>query len=643
MIEGKDLEGRFPVTQGGAWRVLEPTQHFASIIESSDDAIASKTLDGTLISWNPGAERLFGYSADEIIGKSVTILIPEDHRNEEPEIIARIARGERVEHYETVRRRKDGTLVDISLSVSPVRDADGRIIGASKIARDISERKRAENALAARIDEQAALYEFTRRLNRAESVDDVHAAALDAITRALRCSRASILLFDESGVMRFAAWRGLSDDYRAAVDGHSPWTPETLGPEPIAIEDVGASDLQASLKAVVQRESIAALAFIPLEAKGRLIGKFMIYRETPHHFGGAEIDLAQSIARQLGFSIERMRIEAARARTEEELRQSERRQQLAMRAGRMGAWEWNVASGKIIWSTALEEIHGLAAGSFGGRFEDFTRDIHPGDVERVMGDIEEAVASRRDYHTLYRMNRADGETRWLEAFGSIVPGSEKRQLTLAGVCMDITERKQAEAQRDLLVAELSHRVKNTLATVISVAHQSFAKGPSADEARASFQARIRALAQTHGRLAEASWSGVPFETMLLDELAPYRTSDNVSVSGPFVSLNPRCALTLGMALHELATNAAKYGALSAPSGSIAVKWQIEPRDRLLRISWSEAGGPKVAAPERSGFGRLLLERVLAADLRGDVRLDFAEAGLRCDMTIPLAERALHVG
>jgi two-component system CheB/CheR fusion protein len=119
-------------------------QRLASIVESSDDAIISKGIDGIITSWNRGAEWLFGYTADEVIGKPVTILIPEDRMNEEPEILDRIRRGERISHYDTVRRRKDGSLIDISLTVSPLKDADGRIVGASKIARDITERKRAQ-------------------------------------------------------------------------------------------------------------------------------------------------------------------------------------------------------------------------------------------------------------------------------------------------------------------------------------------------------------------------------------------------------------------------------------------------------------------------------------------------------------------
>jgi two-component system CheB/CheR fusion protein len=125
-------------------RAEQYAQRLASIVESCDDAIISKTLDGTILSWNYGAEHLFGYSAEEAVGKSITMLIPADRLDEEPAIIARLRRGERIQHYETIRQRKDGSLVEISLTVSPVKDTDGRVIGASKVARDITERKRAQ-------------------------------------------------------------------------------------------------------------------------------------------------------------------------------------------------------------------------------------------------------------------------------------------------------------------------------------------------------------------------------------------------------------------------------------------------------------------------------------------------------------------
>jgi two-component sensor histidine kinase len=174
------------------------------------------------------------------------------------------------------------------------------------------------------------------------------------------------------------------------------------------------------------------------------------------------------------------------------------------------------------------------------------------------------------------------------------------------IARDISARKRAEdaltkaaEMQDLLIAELSHRVKNTLATVVSIADQSFSRGQPFEHACQAFKDRIRALGQTHGRLAEANWSGVSFETILLDELAPYRRYDggNVHLSGPPVTLTPRQALSLGMAIHELSTNAAKHGALSSESGSVQVAWQVDAQDRRLTIEWIESGGPVVAQPE----------------------------------------------
>ena len=166
--------------------------------------------------------------------------------------------------------------------------------------------------LARRRDEQAALYRFTDRLYRAKSPSDIYDGAFEAIASALGCERASILLFDDTGVMRFIAWRGLSDGYRRAVEGHSPWTRDTQDPPPICIADIEEAEIAESLKDTVRAEGIGALAFIPLVATGELVGKFMTYYPGPHVFSDAEVNLAVTIARQLGFSVERMRAEDAR-------------------------------------------------------------------------------------------------------------------------------------------------------------------------------------------------------------------------------------------------------------------------------------------------------------------------------------------
>jgi PAS domain S-box-containing protein len=206
--------------------------------------------------------------------------------------------------------------------------------------------------------------------------------------------------------------------------------------------------------------------------------------------------------------------------------------------------------------------------------------------------------------------------------------------------IDVTERKRAELQRDLLIAEVNHRVKNTLATVISIAHQSFKTEQPLDASIQSFDERIRALAHTHTRLAETNWSGVALRMLVADETAPYRTTGNVRFEGPDIKLSPKCAISLGMALHELATNAAKYGALSTIEGSVDINWEFCPSQNEVRLTWAEFGGPKVAPPRRSGFGRMLLEKALASDLSGTVTQDFREKGLSCLITFPIDRHAL---
>src|SRR5581483_4206061 len=208
----------------------------------------------------------------------------------------------------------------LAIAYRPERDDDGKVGGWIASLLDVTEERSAEAVTAKRADEQAALYRFTDRLYRAISLSDVYNAALDAIIAALHCSRASVLRLDADGVMRFAAWRGLSDDYRKAVEGHSPWQRGEANPEPVCVADMAGAALDPPIAAAVRREKIGALAFIPLMADGRLAGKFMTYYDAPREFVREDIDLALTIARQLGFAIERMRAEQARLGIEAELR-----------------------------------------------------------------------------------------------------------------------------------------------------------------------------------------------------------------------------------------------------------------------------------------------------------------------------------
>jgi PAS domain S-box-containing protein len=636
----------------------EARLQLASIVENSQDAIVSKDLDGRITSWNQGAERLFGYAANETIGKPISLVIPPEREYEESILLDSIRRGEPIIPYDTVRRRKDGSLVEVSLTVAPVKDAEGRVVGASKIAREITARKRAELALARRMNEQAALYQFTDRLQRAESLDEICDAALDSILRALECQRASILLFDDTGTMRFVAWRGLSVEYRRATEGHSPWTRDAPEPPPICVEDIRQADIDEALRSVVAGEGIAALAFIPLVSGGKLVGKFMAYYDAPHAFSEDEVDLAWSIGHQLGFGVERLRTEQARQAAVATLQESEARERAD--AARLQAIMNAVPA--VIWIARDAECREIYGNRFASELLQVPPDRNqslsalegerPGNFQvlvkgRVLAEdelpVQRAARGEEIYNFEEEVRFADGTSRHL--FGNAMPlhGADGKPGGAVAAFVDISDRKRAEQQRDLLVAELNHRVKNTLAIVSAIAQQSFSRNPHADEERRSFSARIRALAQTHSRLAEAGWSGASLEAMLRDEFAPFIRDDrgNVRISGPPVSLQAKCALTLGMSIHELATNAAKYGALSTRHGSLAISWQIDAADQQLRVRWAETGGPRVRPPERSGFGRFLLERALSFDLGGDVRLVFAEEGVQCDIAVPLEANILN--
>jgi PAS domain S-box-containing protein len=293
----------------------------SSIVDSSDDAIVSKSLDGVITSWNRSAERMFGYSEPEAIGQRITLIIPSDRLEEEKEIIAKLRQGEQIDHFDTVRRRKDGSLLDVSLTISPVHDAAGRVIGASKVARDISDRKRTEHTLAHAAREQRALFHLADSLHRAQSLDQVYDAAMTAICEAVDCDRTAILLLDSDDVMRFAAWRGLSELYRTNVEGHSPWKAGDENPQIVSFGNIDVGTFSRDLKRVVQAEGIGALAFIPLVSKNKLIGKFMTYYAADHEFTKKELEICTTIAQQVSFAIERKK-------SEQELRSSEERLRL---------------------------------------------------------------------------------------------------------------------------------------------------------------------------------------------------------------------------------------------------------------------------------------------------------------------------
>jgi PAS domain S-box-containing protein len=299
-------------------------------------------------------------------------------------------------------------------------------------------RKEWQHALARRREEQAALFRFSERLQYAVSLQEVYDAALDAILAALGCERASILLFDAGDTMRFVGWRGLSDGYRRAVEGHSPWNRDDGNPRPICFEDVGKSDISDALKETIAQERIGAVAFIPVLIGGRLAGKFMAYYDAPHRFDALEIDVALTLGRQLGFGIARLRAEEARRAAEE------RAQQLASIVESSDDAIVSKDLDGIIrtWNSGAERLFGYSAAEVIGKpvtilFPPGREDEEPGILARIRRgeriDHYETVRRRKD-GGLLDISLTVSPVR--DAGGNIVGASK--------IARDITARKEAE-------------------------------------------------------------------------------------------------------------------------------------------------------------------------------------------------------
>jgi two-component sensor histidine kinase len=271
---------------------------------------------------------------------------------------------------------------------------------------------------------------------------------------------------------------------------------------------------------------------------------------------------------------------------------------------------------------------------------------HPDDADPDRQAFRKQVAGELGFYSIEkRFIRRDGRVIWISVRSSSVRDANDRLLYVVRVVQDITERKAAEQRQRLLMDELNHRVKNTLATVQSLATQT-ARGTTTPAAfRERFEGRLIALSKAHDQLTMHHWESVDLRELLSGSLAPYAgtTPDRVVLRGEDVVLRPRAVLTLAMAVHELTTNAAKYGALSAPSGRVEVQWRpvrAENGRSCLQIEWIEHGGPNVVAPEQHGFGTKLIEGSIAAELAGETRLVFQPQGLRCEITIPMKAAAV---
>ena len=337
-----------------------------------------------------------------------------------------------------------------------------------------------------------------------------------------------------------------------------------------------------------------------------------------------------------GFDVtEAHRAARALASSEEQLR-------LATDAAEVGLWDLDLVTDTLFWQPRVKAMFGISPGQ-PVSMADFYAGLHPDDRTRVTEAFAAAIDpdTRALYDVEYRtVGKEDGLLRWVAAKGRGVFEEAGACARVLGTALDITVRKQAEEHTRLLINELNHRVKNTLAIVQGITSQTLNRAEIPGDVRETLTARLMALARAHDVLTTEMWTGADIREMAEVAAAPYQgvSSSPFHLEGPDAQVPPNTAIALALVFHELATNAAKYGALSKEGGEVRLYWTItpSPEGRRMDLTWREVGGPPVSPPTRTGFGTRLIRRGLAAELNAAVDLDFQPAGLVCTLRAVLS-------
>ncbi|MXP26791.1 PAS domain S-box protein [Altererythrobacter indicus] len=432
--------------------MLEPFDYYAALVDGSDDAIIGKDLTGKILKWNPSAERIFGYTAAEMEGQQIQLILPPDVYDEEERIFERIRSGERVGQFFTRRIHKSGRLMHVSVTISPVRNEQGEIVGASAIIRDATEY-------------------MARDIRLRESEE------------------------------RFR----------------------------------------------MMAENISQLAWIA-EADGGIIW----YNRRWYDYTGTNPVQMQS----------------------------------------------------------------------GSGWKPF---LHPDYQQRVNNGLRECVEAGDAWEDTFPLRGANGQYRWFLSRSKPITDADGRVMYWFGTHTDITEQREQEEQIRLLLMEVNHRSKNMLTTVQALARRS-AKDDKGFIAR--FEDRVRSLAVNQDILVRREWREVPIAELVRLQLGFVEEArGEFTVTGPECALMPRAAEVIGMALHELATNSLKYGALSVDGGKVAIDWRCADKSGVFSIHWTESGGPEVVEPSHHGFGTTLIRDVPRHNLGATVELDYKPDGL----------------
>jgi len=578
------------------WRAQaeQASAHLAAIVSSSTDAIFSKDMADNVTSWNAGAERMFGYSANEIVGQTALSLVPTGKRTEETELILRVGSGETLQAVETVRQCKDGTQLEVSITPSPIKNQAGDIVGISKIVRDISVRKKVERLLL-KANESLA-YLVNNSPFGVFTVDADFRIAQVSVGARKVLGNASPLIGCDFGEMQRVIWpeavaRDFIERFQHTLStGESFHAPNTVGSR---------HDTQQMVAYDWKIERM----LLPDGRPGVVC-----------HF----YDLS-----------ERQHFETA-------LRESEQRFRGTFENASVGIAHVGLDGTWLDFNDQLCVMSGYARADLPQtRLENLLHpDEGPVDAEEIDGLLSGNIANLQ-YESRYLC--ADGSTVWWDVSVGLQRDDAGAPAYLIYVIRDVSDRKAAQDHQNILMHELSHRSKNQLAVVSAIARQTARTAGSMQDFRTLFEQRLNGLAVSVDLLVKQGWVGASLGDLISKQLEAFDGGDDRLIrEGPEISLNSVEAEVIGLAMHELSTNSVKYGAWSTSEGKVYVTWGFETHDttRVLRLDWTERGGPPVNEPKKTGFGSTVIKNFVSQKLGANVDLAYATEGLKWTVVLP---------
>jgi PAS domain S-box-containing protein len=568
------------------------------LASATDYAIITMDLAGVVTSWNEGARRILGWTEVEIAGHSGDLFFTEDDNRVgalQAEMQRALVEGRSAD--ERWHRRRDGSCFWASGELMPLREREGAAEGFVKILRDRTEARQADDAFR-------------------------EAQALNALI--LNSSHDCIILLDRDARIEFVSPGGIEsmEMTDAASILSMPW-----------LELWAEEDRAAAIQAVEEARAGRIGRFQGCSPTSQGNPKWLDVMVSP--LAGAEGSAARLMAVSRDITTQKQ--------AEKRLAQSEERLSLALKAASMvGIWDADLNSGLVYGDANFARIYGVdpEVATTGKSMEAYLGLIHPEDAPAARSELQALYESGEEFIHEHRIVHPDSETRYVVARGRLVRNAAGQPVRFSGASVDITDRRMAEERQRLLMEELAHRVKNTLTVVQAIASQTLRGSGATPEAREALSTRLMALSRAHELLMQGRWSEASLHDLVeaTARLHAHGEAGRFRFEGPDIMLGSRAAMALALVLHELATNAVKYGALSVPEGHVVVLWgttDIEGAARL-QFRWEEVGGPPVVPPSRQGFGTRLIERSFGQSLGAVMQLNYPETGVTFTFDAPVA-------